>query len=58
MVIELTAEEANVLVQLIDAAVRANGLQAAEAGLVMTHRIQQAAQAEAPVEAEAEVVAK
>ena len=43
MNIELTTEEANVLINLIDVAVKSAGLQAAEAGLLFTKKIQEAA---------------
>lgn len=52
MNIELNNDEANVLINLIDVAVKAAGLQAAEAGLHFKRKIEDAAKAE-PVAAEA-----
>ena len=55
MNITLNNEEANVLINLIDVAVKAAGLQAAEAGLHFKNKIEAAAKAEnapAPVETE------
>jgi hypothetical protein len=49
MKIELTNEEAQVLINLIDVAVKSAGLQAAEAGVFYTKKIQEAAKAEQPV---------
>ena len=46
MKIELTKEEAQVLVNLIDVAVKSAGLQAAEAGVHFSKMIQAAAKAE------------
>jgi hypothetical protein len=43
--LELTKQEAMALVQLIDAAVRARGLEAAEAGLILHRKLQLAVQA-------------
>ena len=45
MNIEFTKEEAQVLVNLIDTAVKAKGLEAAEAAVVLTRKIAAAAQA-------------
>jgi hypothetical protein len=47
MNITLDQNEANVLVNLIDVAVKAAGLQAAEAGLHFKNKIEQAAKADA-----------
>lgn len=44
MKIELTDQEAQVLVNLMDVAVKAAGLQAAEAALVITKKLQAAKQ--------------
>lgn len=55
MNITLNNDEANVLINLIDVAVKAAGLQAAEAGLHFKNKIEQAAKADAapaPVETE------
>lgn len=53
MNITLDQNEANVLVNLIDVAVKAAGLQAAEAGLHFKNKIEAAAKAEnAPVDTE------
>jgi hypothetical protein len=46
--ISLTEEEAKVLVNMLDVAVKAAGLQAAEAGLHFTKKIQEAQQAAKP----------
>lgn len=46
MKLELTDQEAQVLVNLMDVAVKAAGLQAAEAALVITKKIQTAKQEE------------
>lgn len=46
MKLELTTQEATVLSQLIDLAVKANGLQVAEAGLVLARKISEAMQEE------------
>ena len=43
--IELTTEEANVLLSLLDIAVKAAGLQAAEAALVLARRVSEAQKA-------------
>jgi hypothetical protein len=43
--IDLSAEEANVLVNMLDVAVKAAGLQAAEAGLHFKRKIEEAAKA-------------
>lgn len=40
--LQLTEQEAQALVQLMDAAVRAQGLQVAQAALVLTAKIQEA----------------
>jgi hypothetical protein len=40
--VTFTTNEAQVLIQLIDIAVKAQGLAAAEAGLVLTRKVQQA----------------
>lgn len=47
--IEFTKQEAIALLQLIDAAVKATGMQGAEAGVVLTKKIQEAMKEE-PVE--------
>lgn len=47
MKIELTTDEANVLINMLDVAVKAAGLQAAEAGLHFRKKIEDAAKAEA-----------
>lgn len=49
MQIELNEQEANVLLQLIDAATKALGLQAAEAAVVLARKVKQAAEATGPV---------
>jgi len=46
MNIELNNDEANVLINLIDVAVKAAGLQAAEAGLHFKRKIEEAAKGE------------
>lgn len=43
--IELSEQEANALLQLVNIAVKAEGLGAAQAGLMIQQRIQEAAQA-------------
>lgn len=48
----LTEQEAQALVQLMDAAVRAQGLQVAQAALVLTAKVQEAVQASKQQEAE------
>ena len=48
MNIELTQEEAQTLVNLIDAAVRAQGLQAAVVALPLVQKLQDAAKAVVP----------
>ncbi len=40
--IEFNLQEANVLIQLIDLAIKAEGLKVAEAGIVLTKKIQDA----------------
>jgi hypothetical protein len=50
MKIELDANEAQVLVNLIDVAVKAAGLQAAEAGLHFKKKIDAAASADVPAD--------
>lgn len=40
--IKFTLNEANALIQLIDVAVKAQGLSAAEAGLILSKKIQEA----------------
>lgn len=51
MKIELTKEEADALLRLVDTAVRSGGLQAAEPALFFMRKISEAARAEAaPVE--------
>lgn len=52
MRIELSKEEADALLRLVDMAVRSGGLQAAEPALFFTRKISEAARAEAapPVE--------
>ena len=53
--IELTANEADVLIQMIDTAVKTVGLNGAEAGFVLARKISEAAkaaQAVKPVEPE------
>lgn len=56
MQIELTKDEAEVLVQLLDVAVKAGGLQTARAACALTDKVVAAAKAEAdpadPVESE------
>ena len=47
MKIKLTADEANVLINMLDVAVKAAGLQAAEAGLHFKKKIEDAAKEEA-----------
>jgi len=42
MTIELTKEEANALVALLEVAVKATGLQGAEAALLLAKKIQEA----------------
>ena len=42
MTIELTKEEANALVALLDVAVKATGLQGAEATVLLARKIQEA----------------
>jgi len=44
--IELTAEEAQVLVNIIDVAIKSVGLQAAESGIHFVKKIKEAAEAE------------
>lgn len=46
--LQLTEQEAQALVQLMDAAVRAQGLQVAQAALVLTAKVQEAAKASVP----------
>jgi len=46
--LQLTEQEAQALVQLMDAAVRAQGLQVAQAALVLTAKVQEAAKAKEP----------
>lgn len=43
--IELTAEEAQVFINLIDIAVKTRGLEAAQSGLLLVGKVQQAVQA-------------
>jgi hypothetical protein len=50
MKIELTEQEAQTLVNLLDAAVKAIGLSAAEAALAIVHKLQAAAQTEEPTD--------
>lgn len=50
MKIELTNEEANVLANLLNVAVKAVGLEAAEGALHFINKIKQAAAEEAPAE--------
>ena len=52
MNIELNNDEANVLINLIDVAVKAAGLQAAEAGLHFKRKIDEAAKGEPAAESE------
>lgn len=52
MKIELNNNEAQVLVQFIDTAVKALGLQAAEAAVVLTRKISEASAAESQSPAE------
>jgi len=52
MKIELNTDEANVLINLIDVAVKAAGLQAAEAGLHFKRKIEEAGKPAAPAESE------
>lgn len=47
--IELTQEQAQVLINLINIAVKEKGLEAAEAGLFFTKKIQDAFKVEEPV---------
>ena len=55
MKIELNNDEANVLINLIDVAVKAAGLQAAEAGLHFKRKIEEAAKdTAAPVATDSE----
>lgn len=54
MNIDLSVEEANTLLSLMDAAVRAQGIAAAQAALPLVQKLQQAAQAAAPATAEQE----
>lgn len=42
MTLELTKEEANALVALLDVAVKATGLQGAEAAVLLARKIQEA----------------
>lgn len=46
MKVEFTPQEAQVLINMIDIAVKATGLQAAEAAVVLTKKLQDAAQVE------------
>ena len=43
--IELTAEEANALANLLDLAVRSNGLRSASAALIIMQKLEEAAKA-------------
>lgn len=51
MTLDLTQQEAQQLVDLIDAAVRAQGLQAAVVALPLVQKLQEAAKAVAPTPA-------
>lgn len=42
MTLELTKEEANVLISLLDVAVKAVGLQGAEAAVLLARKVQEA----------------
>jgi len=46
--LQLTEQEAQALIQLMDAAVRAQGLQVAQTALVLTAKIQEAAKPSLP----------
>jgi hypothetical protein len=48
MKIELTPQEAQVVINLFDIAVRARGMEVAEAALVLTQRIKKAAEEQKP----------
>ncbi len=48
MKIELTPQEGQVLINLLDIAVRARGLEVAEAALVLMRRIKRAAEEQKP----------
>ena len=48
--VELNQQEANALLQIIDVAVKAQGMSAAEAGVHLTKKIQEAFSAEEPEE--------
>lgn len=56
MQIDLTDQEASVLLTIIDIAVKAKGMEAAEAGLHLTRKIQEAAKAKAGAPANSNIV--
>lgn len=50
MILELTNEEANALAQLLDLAVKAGGLQAAQAAVPLFSKLQEAAKPQQEIE--------